>query len=245
MISSYAMTDIGRTRTVNQDYVFSSLEPIGSLPNLFIVADGMGGHQAGDFASSYSVRKFLESVSLSLQKNPHKIFEDAISYANKGLIEKSKSNPELRGMGTTLVALTIIRGKAYIANVGDSRLYRMEDTLTQVTVDHSLVQEMIRLGELTKETARIHPDKNIITRAVGAGREIDADCFEFPITEKTVLLMCSDGLSNMVEDDRIAEILKKEQSPEKTGKKLIETANRNGGKDNIAVIVINPNAGEV
>lgn len=245
MISSYAMTDVGRTRTVNQDYVFSSLEPIGSLPNLFIVADGMGGHQAGDFASSYSVRKFLESASLSLQKNPQKIFEDAIFYANKALIEKSKSNPELRGMGTTMVVLTISRGKAYVANVGDSRLYRMEKQLTQVTVDHSLVQEMIRLGELTKETARIHPDKNIITRAVGAGRDISADYFEFSLTDKTVLLMCSDGLSNMVEDDRLAEILKKEQSPERIGKKLIETANRNGGKDNIAVIVINPNAGEV
>lgn len=245
MISSYAMTDIGRTRAVNQDYVFSSLEPIGNLPNLFIVADGMGGHQAGDFASSYSVRKFLESASLSLQKNPHKIFEDAISYANRELIEKSRSNPELKGMGTTMVVLTISGGKAYAANVGDSRLYCMDDVFTQITVDHSLVQEMIRLGELTKETARIHPDKNIITRAVGAGRDISADYFEFSLSEKAILLMCSDGLSNMVEDHRIAEILKKEQSPEKMGKKLIETANRNGGKDNIAVIVINPNAGEV
>lgn len=245
MINSYAMTDIGRVRTVNQDYVFSCLEPIGNLPNLFIVADGMGGHQAGDFASSYSVKKFLESASLSLQKNPHKIFEDAIRYANRELIEKSGANPELKGMGTTMVALTIVGDKAYAANVGDSRLYLLKDRLTQITVDHSLVQEMIRIGELTKETARIHPDKNIITRAVGAGRDINADFFEFTLTRDSILLMCSDGLSNMVDDEQIAVLLKSAKTPEKIGKKLIDTANRNGGKDNIAVIVINLNSGEV
>ena len=245
MLNSYAMTDVGRTRVVNQDYVFSCLEPVGNLPNLFIVADGMGGHQAGDFASSYSVKKFLESVSLSLQKNPHKIFEDAIRYANRELIEKSKANPELKGMGTTLVALTIIGDKAYVANVGDSRLYCMEEILTQITVDHSLVQEMIRIGELTKEDARLHPDKNIITRAVGAGRDIRADFFEFTLTKESILLMCSDGLSNMVDDTQLAILLKSAQTPEKIGKKLIETANKNGGKDNIAVIVINSDTGEV
>lgn len=245
MLSSYAMTDVGRTRLVNQDYVFSCLEPVGNLPNLFIVADGMGGHQAGDFASSYSVKKILESISLSLQKNPHKIFADAIRYANRELIEKAKANPELKGMGTTVVLLTIIGEKAYVANVGDSRLYLMEDTLTQITVDHSLVQEMIRIGELTKESARLHPDKNIITRAVGAGRDINADYFEFTLTEKSILLMCSDGLSNMVEDEQLAILLKSAKKPEKIGKKLIEAANRNGGKDNIAVIVINVDSGEV
>lgn len=245
MISSYAMTDVGRTRTVNQDYVFSCLEPIGNLQNLFIVADGMGGHQAGDFASSYSVKKFLESVSLSLQKNPHKIFDDAIRYANRELIEKSRENPDLRGMGTTLVALTIDKNTAYVANVGDSRLYLMENKLLQITVDHSLVQEMIRIGELTKENARIHPDKNIITRAVGAGKDIRADFFEFRLKEDSMLLMCSDGLSNMVEDQQIADILRSGQSTEKLSKKLVDTANKNGGKDNIAVIVVKANAGEV
>lgn len=245
MIRSYAMTDIGRTRVVNQDYVFSCLEPVGNLPNLFIVADGMGGHQAGDFASSYSVKKFLESVSLSLQKHPHKIFQDAIRYANKELIEKSRSNPDLRGMGTTMVVLTIVGDKAYVANVGDSRLYLLEDELTQITIDHSLVQEMIRIGELTKESARNHPDKNIITRAVGAGKDINVDFFEFHITKDSVLLMCSDGLSNMVDEGQIAALLKSSRMPEKAGKKLIEAANRNGGKDNIAVIVINSDSGEV
>lgn len=245
MLSSYAMTDIGRARAVNQDYVFSCLEPIGNLPNLFIVADGMGGHQAGDFASSYSVKKFLESVSLSLQKHPHKIFEDAIRYANRELIEKSKANPELKGMGTTLVALTIIGEKAYAANVGDSRLYLLTDELTQITTDHSLVQEMIRIGELTKESARNHPDKNIITRAVGAGKEIHADFFEFQFTGNAVLLMCSDGLSNMVDDGNLAVLLRSAETPEKISKKLIEAANKNGGKDNIAVIVINSDSGEV
>lgn len=245
MLSSYAMTDIGRARLVNQDYVFSCLEPVGNLPNLFIVADGMGGHQAGDFASSYSVKKFLESVSLSLQKHPHKIFEDAIRYANRELIEKSRANPELKGMGTTMVALTIMGDKAYAANVGDSRLYLMREELTQITIDHSLVQEMIRLGELTKESARNHPDKNIITRAVGAGKSINADFFEFAFTKDSILLMCSDGLSNMVDDGQLAVLLRSGGTPEKIGRKLIEAANKNGGRDNIAVIVINSESGEV
>lgn len=245
MISSYAMTDVGRLRTVNQDYVFSCLEPIGNLPNLFIVADGMGGHQAGDFASSYSVKKFLESVSLSLQKNPHKIFDDAIRHANRELVQKAQENPELKGMGTTMVALTIVGDKAYVANVGDSRLYLLEQKMTQITVDHSLVQEMIRIGELTKENARLHPDKNIITRAVGAGKEIRPDFFEFRITKESILLMCSDGLSNMVDDEQLSAILKNGNSCEKIGKKLVDTANRNGGKDNIAVIVIKTDSGEV
>ena len=121
----------------------------------------------------------------------------------------------------------------------------MENKLMQITVDHSLVQEMIRIGEITKENARMHPDKNIITRAVGAGKDIRADFFEFRLTKESMLLMCSDGLSNMVEDGQIAAILKSGQSSEKIGKKLIETANKNGGKDNIAVIVIKADAGEV
>ncbi len=245
MLNSYAVTDIGRARRVNQDYVFSCMEPVGNLPNLFIVADGMGGHQAGDFASSYSVRKFLESASLSLQKKPQKIFEDAIRYANKELIERSKENPELKGMGTTLVALTIIGDRAYVANVGDSRLYLMEEQLKQITIDHSLVQEMVRIGELSEESARIHPDKNIITRAVGAGRDVQADFFEFEMNKDGIVLMCSDGLSNMVEDRQIAAILKGSASPEKIGKKLIDAANKNGGTDNIAVIVVKTDAGEV
>jgi protein phosphatase len=223
--------------------VYSCLEPIGNLPNLFIVADGMGGHQAGDFASSYSVKKFLESVSASLQKRPHKIFEDAIRYANKEVIEKSKENPQLRGMGTTMVVLTIQAGKAYVANVGDSRLYLMDEQLKQITTDHSLVQEMIRLGQLSKEDARNHPDKNIITRAVGASDDITPDFFEFPVSKESTLLMCSDGLSNMINDEQIASYLKNIKTPEKTGKKLVEAANKNGGTDNIAVIVIK--AGEV
>ncbi|MGN0334566.1 MAG: Stp1/IreP family PP2C-type Ser/Thr phosphatase [Lachnospiraceae bacterium] len=246
MIISYAVTDVGKIRPVNQDYVFSCLEPVGNLPNLFLVADGMGGHRAGDFASSYSVRKFLESASLSLQKNPYKIFEDAIRYANKELIEKAKSNPELKGMGTTMVAMTIKGEKACVANVGDSRLYcKQNHTLKQITIDHSLVQEMVRLGELTQEGARMHPDKNIITRAVGAGKDIQADYFEIPLTKDSMLLMCSDGLSNMVEDSQINELLRYDQPIDKTAISLVDKANENGGKDNIAVIVIKPEADEV
>ena len=245
MIHSYAMTDIGRTRMVNQDYVFSCVEPIGNLPNLFIVADGMGGHQAGDFASSYSVKKFLESVSLSLQKHPHKIFQDAICYANRELIEKSRVNPELKGMGTTMVALTIVGDKAYVANVGDSRLYHMQEQLTQITVDHSLVQEMIRIGELTKETARIHPDKNIITRAIGVKEDVEADIYEYRLKKGDIILMCTDGLSNMVEDEDMFDIVKGARDIVEAVQMLIEKANSNGGRDNIGVVMAEPLADEV
>ncbi len=246
MIISYAVTDVGRTRAVNQDYIFSCQEPIGNLQNLFIVADGMGGHRAGDFASSYCVRKFLESASLSLQKNPYRIFEDAIRYANNKLLEKAKGNPELKGMGTTIVALTIKENTACVANVGDSRLYhKQKDSLQQITVDHSLVQELINLGGLTPESARNHPDKNVITRAIGAIKDVEMDYFEFEITKDSILLMCSDGLSNMVEDPQLKEMLRYDQPIEKTVTGLVAAANENGGKDNIAVIVIKPEADEV
>ena len=245
MLSSYAMTDIGRTRVVNQDYVFSCLEPIGNLPNLFIVADGMGGHQAGDFASSYSVKKFLESVSLSLQKNPHKIFADAIRYANRELIEKSKENPELKGMGTTMVALTIVGDKAYVANVGDSRLYLLRDNLEQITRDHSLVEEMVALGKLERGSEAYKSQKNVITRAIGILPTVDVDMFDIPLQECDYILMCSDGLTNMVSDDEISKILKTTDLLEEQTDNLIRMANENGGLDNIAVVLVEPQISEV
>ena len=164
-MKAYAKTDIGAMRKTNQDYIFCSMKPVGSLPNLFIVADGMGGHKAGDLASRYTVEEFLNVVEASESENPISIIEEAVRKSNIALINKSKESIDYEGMGTTLVVATFIRNSLYIANVGDSRLYCINNDIQQITRDHSLVEEMINLGELDRKNARTHENKNIITRA--------------------------------------------------------------------------------
>ena len=166
-MKSYCITDVGQRRVTNQDFVYRSDEPVGNLPNLYIVADGMGGHKAGDYASHYTAETLIESVTEDEEKNPIKIIRKAIEKANERVLEKSLSDEELAGMGTTVVVATVIGHYLYVANVGDSRLYLITDKITQITKDHSLVEEMVRIGEINREQARNHPDKNIITRAVG------------------------------------------------------------------------------
>ncbi len=235
----FSATDIGQKRQMNQDFLFTSEEPVGNLPNLFVVADGMGGHNAGDFASRYGVSVLVESVKKDKNFNPVKIIRAGIEAANREVMEQARRDPSMAGMGTTMVAASIVGGYAYIANVGDSRLYLISDQLTQVTQDHSLVEEMVRLGELTPEEARNHPDKNIITRAIGTGEEVRIDFFDLKLEEGSMLLMCSDGLTNMVDDETIFTIVKNVEHPGKA-QALVDQANANGGKDNIAVILIDP-----
>lgn len=237
----FSATDIGQKRKMNQDYIFTSQEPIGNLPNLFVVADGMGGHNAGDFASRYGVSVMVETVRRDKNFNPVKIMRNAMEAANREVLEQSREEPAMAGMGTTMVACTLVGGYAYVANVGDSRLYLANDTMTQISQDHSLIAEMVRLGELTPEEGRNHPDKNIITRAIGTADTVQVDFFDFRLNQDDQILMCSDGLSNMVEDARMFEILK-DDSIEDKSEALIQEANANGGKDNIAVIVIRPYA---
>lgn len=235
----FSATDVGQKRQMNQDYLFSSEEPVGNLPNLFVVADGMGGHNAGDFASRYGVSVLVENVKKDKNFNPVKIIRAGIEAANREVLEQSRRDPSMAGMGTTMVVATIVGGYAYIANVGDSRLYVLTDQMTQITQDHSLVAEMVRLGELTPEEARNHPDKNIITRAIGTGEDVRIDFFDLKLEEGAMLLMCSDGLTNMVEDEAIYDIVEKVENPGKA-QALVDQANANGGKDNIAVILIEP-----
>lgn len=237
-MKAFALTDVGQRRKINQDCVYASVEPVGNLPNLFIVADGMGGHKAGDFASRFAVNAVRESIGASQETNPIKLIRDAIELANRGILRESDEHEEMRGMGTTIVVTTIIDRYAYTANVGDSRLYLLGDTLNQITKDHSLVEEMVRLGEITEAEARNHPDKNIITRAVGATSNVDIDFFDYKVGPGGIILMCSDGLSNMVEDEEIRRILRRTISIEEKARVLVETANENGGKDNIAVILV-------
>ena len=242
----YSATDVGQKRKMNQDYVFASADPVGNLPNLFVVADGMGGHNAGDYASSHAVGTVVEEIRQDADFNPIKVIRHAIESANTEIITPAQNDENLRGMGTTMVVATIVGHYAYVANVGDSRLYLVNQQILQVTKDHSLVQEMVRMGEINAEQARNHPDKNIITRALGAERTVDIDFFDLKLEPGNVILMCSDGLSNMVEDSQIREIISDtEKNLEEKGKILISEANRNGGKDNIAVVLIEPFANEV
>ncbi len=235
---AYAATDVGRIREVNQDYIFCSMEPVGKLPNLFMVADGMGGHKAGDLASRYTVETLTDSIKNSASDNPITIINDAIVEANTKLLEKAAESEQYTGMGTTLVVCTIIGESMYVANVGDSRLYLYDGRLSQITRDHSLVAEMVALGKLGRDEARRHEKKNVITRAIGGAKEIMADFFEAELTAGNRIIMCSDGLSNMVEDEEIERVLASDIPIEDKTKQLLGRANENGGKDNIAVVII-------
>lgn len=235
---AYAATDVGRIREVNQDYIFCSMEPVGKLPNLFLVADGMGGHKAGDLASRYTVETLTDSIKNSASDNPITIINDAIIEANTKLLEKAAESEQYTGMGTTLVVCTIVGESMYVANVGDSRLYLYDGRLSQITRDHSLVAEMVALGKLGRDEARRHEKKNVITRAIGGAKEIMADFFEAELTAGNRIIMCSDGLSNMVEDEEIERVLASDIPIEDKTKQLLGRANENGGKDNIAVVII-------
>ena len=242
----YSATDVGQKRKMNQDYVFASESPVGNLPNLFVVADGMGGHNAGDYASSHAVKILVSEIREDTDYNPVKVIRHAIETANTEIINKAQSEEGLYGMGTTMVVATIVGNYAYVANVGDSRLYVVQKQIHQITRDHSLVQEMVRMGEISEEEARFHPDKNIITRALGAERTVDVDFFDLQLEPGETILMCSDGLSNMVNDKKMEEIiLNPEADLASKGRLLIREANQNGGKDNIAIVLIEPFTNEV
>ncbi len=240
MLKTFSITDIGKRRKLNQDYVFSSDKRIGNLSNVFIVADGMGGHNAGDYASRFTVETMVREIERSFEQSPVKIMEHAIKVANTELRQKAAEDSKLFGMGTTVVAATLLGRYLQVANVGDSRLYVINDKITQITRDHSLVEEMVRLGGIDRETARTSLDKNIITRAIGATETVDIDFFNVELSPGDTVLMCSDGLTNMLDDEEIMMIVSGQRDIVEKAEKLVVAANNNGGKDNIAVILIEP-----
>lgn len=241
----YAITDIGRKRELNEDYIYTSGQPIGALPNLFIVADGMGGHKAGDYASMHTVDRFVEVIrELGEEHGVQDAINEAVTAANAYIYQRSRENSNLSGMGTTLVLASCIGNEAIVANIGDSRLYLVNDAMTQITRDHSLVEEMVTLGGIDREMARNHPDKNIITRAVGVKEEVAADFFEVDLTKGDKLLLCSDGLTNMLRDEEIYQIIQNNKELEQAAKALVDAANENGGRDNIAVVLVEPFGGQ-
>lgn len=238
MLKSFSVTDIGKKRKLNQDFVYVSETPVGNLPNLFIVADGMGGHNAGDYASKCAVETIVREIRGCFEKNPVRIIGKALRVANDFVRRKAREDESLYGMGTTAVVATCMGHYLQVANVGDSRLYIINDEIRQITRDHSLVEEMIRMGGIDREMAKHHPDKNIITRAIGGLDTLEIDFFNEELKAGDLVLMCSDGLTNMLEDGEISQIVKERISIEDKAGKLIEAANDRGGKDNIAVILI-------
>lgn len=233
-----ALTDIGRRRHINQDFIFESTKPVGAFPNLFILADGMGGHKAGDYASKYLVETMVGYVSKTTVNDPVRVMNNALMLSNAMIYHKSMEEEELSGMGSTLVAAVIEDDVMTVCNVGDSRLYLIRDDITQVTRDHSYVQEMIDKGMMECGSEEYYKKKKYLTRAVGSEESVRADYFEVELMDGDYILLCSDGLTNMVDDDRLLSLISGNGSLEYKARKLIADANEGGGLDNIAVILI-------
>jgi PPM family protein phosphatase len=251
-IISCGITDIGRKRQRNEDSYL-----VNDKLKLYVVADGMGGHAGGEFASKIAVStveeifkgddraksKVAPSYLDTEAPKGEDIFEqdrlkDAITRAGSMIVRRASEEPELRGMGTTSTVILFMEDKAYIAHVGDSRCYCVRDgKITQITEDHSLVHEQLKSGLITEEEARTHQLKNIITRSVGVQEEVEVDTIVWKVLNDDRYLLCSDGLSNMVTDQEIEQVVKTFE-PEDAGRLLVEKANQRGGDDNITLIVL-------
>lgn len=240
-MEAFAISDVGRCREMNQDAVFAQCTPIGNLRNLFIVADGMGGHQAGDYASAFAVARLQELIQKEQTKTPSDLFEWAFQIVNYEVFEKGYSKVELYGMGTTLVACTVDENRMMtVANVGDSRLYVYNERLglRQITRDHSYVEELVRKGQLTRDSELYQKSKNVITRAIGAAEDVKTDIFQLELEPNDQILLCSDGLTNMIPDHLLGLFLAVPDDVESKAHRLVEEANYAGGADNISVVAI-------
>ncbi|MEE0946392.1 MAG: Stp1/IreP family PP2C-type Ser/Thr phosphatase [Acutalibacteraceae bacterium] len=236
----YGMTDVGKMRHSNQDD-WKAVSLIDGTAVLSVVCDGMGGANAGNVASTMASNEIKEYVMRSFRQNMTytqivNLLKSAIISANAAVYEASCKDNELKGMGTTVVVALIMENVAYILHVGDSRAYIYDTQLKQITVDHSMVQNMVDSGEITADEALHHPNKNIITRAIGVNENVGADLNVIDLNNGDVLLMCSDGLTNFVTDEQIENELK--NFSELTPQKLIALANDGGGGDNITAVVI-------
>ena len=226
----FKATNVGKVRKNNEDAL------IVIEPETFVVADGMGGAAAGEVASNLlieTVKNYLSQVSETWTEE---ILKNSILKSNATILQKAKENPELQGMGTTATILHFYQNQAYFAHIGDSRIYRMRNLLfEQITEDHSYVETLVRNGEITPEEARVHPMKNILTQAVGAVEDIEVETGNFAVEGGDIFLLCTDGLTNMVEDFNIGKILLESENP---ADDLIQAALDGGGQDNISVIVV-------
>ena len=236
----FASTDIGMSRNMNQDYYYISDDEELSI---FILADGMGGYNGGEIASKIAVesaRKFLEENFKKVQndrKQIMNILKSATNYANNTVYEISKENKNLEEMGTTLEICLINNNKIYISHIGDSRVYSIIDgKIQRLTIDHSYVEKLVRDGTITREEAENHPKKHVLIKALGCVPEVEPDIIEAELKKEEIIVICSDGLTNMLKDEQIKNIvINNIENPEK---ELIKEANIAGGYDNITAIII-------
>ena len=237
------MTDIGRKRKTNQDSYFLGLEK-----KLFIVADGMGGHNGGDIASQMAVKVLPEYLFENINMDPIHLLTGSFKESNRSIKNFGESHPELVGMGTTIVGFFFRGQNIYVGNVGDSRAYLINSKkIYQLTRDHSLVQEKLNYGVYTREQAALDPQKNVLVRTVGFEEDVDVDVFTYKVTRNDIFLCCSDGLHGKVSDEDILYLINKfipdpgaatQESADAVIKALIDQANENGGQDNITAILV-------
>ena len=236
----YFQSDIGKRRKSNQDYTATFTNQKNQL--LALLADGMGGHQAGDIASRQAVEEIgiaWEATTIDDSEKAVQWFLQHIQQTNQRIFEKGQSQPTLSGMGTTLEVVTLLDNHLALAHVGDSRIYLFrEQRLIALTEDHSLVNALLKSGEITQEMAQNHPRKNIITRSLGMPGSLEVDVAIHKIEDHDQLLLCSDGLTNMVSEPKIAQILLEAASLQDASQRLIDEANAKGGLDNITVLLI-------
>jgi len=238
-VNAYSVSRKGVGRKVNQDSLLCEMEPVGKLPNLFLVADGMGGYNGGDFASGFTVDHMKEYIEHAGDSSLISTLKNAISDTNSKLRAKAEELPELKGCGTTLVASVIEGDCVHVANIGDSRLYLLQGgNLRQITEDHSVVEALVKKGELKRSEARFASNKNVITRALGSEPVVEADFFEVPIEDGTRIFMCTDGVSNMMDDRTMESILNEYKNPVDACTVLVNTARDNGGRDDATAMII-------
>lgn len=246
MVRAAGVTDVGKVRQINQDN-FEILED----QHIYIVADGMGGHAAGDQASRIAVKTITEILSAydfsteawGNEENSALSIEELIRYAlqeaNEQILMASLSNQHLQGMGTTAIVAVAYNGSLFIGHVGDSRTYLVRNRqLSQLTEDHSVVQQLVRAGAISEEEAQVHPYKNVITRCLGMQANVEPDIMKLMLQPGDRILMCSDGLSNMVTNALIQEVIVTHEDPKQACEKLVALANENGGTDNITVVLL-------
>ena len=241
MIKAYAKSDVGKVREINEDafYISNSLDEV----QLYMLADGMGGYNGGEIASKLAIqsaKNYIENNFKEIEKDKDSIIQligSSIEYANMVVYEKAKENKELSGMGTTLDICLIYNNKVYIGHVGDSRVYRIrKEFMRKLTQDHSYVQKLVKEGTITPEEALHHPQKNMLMKALGCNAFVEPDVMVKGFLKDDILIMNSDGLTNLVSQEEIFKEAKK--NIEQATKNLVQMANDNGGYDNITVIII-------
>ena len=242
MVKGYAKSDIGKARDINQDNYYITEDQF-SHTQIFILADGMGGYNGGELASKLAVsctKSYIENNIADTPRDKESLIQligSSVEYANMVVYEKSLENKELTGMGTTLEVCLIYNSRAYIAHIGDSRVYRIRKGLIrQLTQDHSYVETLVKQGTITKEEAKTHPKKNMITKALGCNAFVEPDVMVRGFQKEDILVICSDGLTNMVSGEEIFNIVT--NNFETAPKELVDLANQNGGIDNITIITI-------